>query len=334
MIFDQDGFKQATIIARVQRTTQLCHTGFDYVATKPQNGNAERKEIIHTHSIQTNNVCYPSHQREKLRACMANPPLPFNSMEWIAYRLTPDQANLLSRSTLLVPETTTLDSSSTYIFVNPDRHGLDLDYIAYSRIIRVGDPSTYAGLEFRRTTCFQFLPQYPRSLEDFRFSSPLNILAPVNTFIIPPIERSEALSSVSFSPEPPHNGLPFAWTRRGSYRTALYTASVTLEEGVIDMRAHRTDIFCSVYYAEAGVYQVVHIYSCSGRPAVTENTLIFAPSAWAHGARVLANRGGHDNITRLICKLVRGETIELRIDSEFINIQDGWAVQREDAERL
>ncbi|KAJ7739531.1 hypothetical protein B0H16DRAFT_1465188 [Mycena metata] len=263
---------------------------------------------------------------------MANPRSPVIHTVWNSYRMVPDPVDPSCGYTLLVADPGMSDPSAIYIFVNPQRRPLDLDYIAYSRIVRVGDPSTYGGLEFRRLTCYQYIPQDPGSRNDFRLPSEFDLFTPVHVCIIPPTDIAGAIRSASFSSDVPHPGMSLMRTRRGGHATSFYTSDVSLEEAVIDMRIHRNDIFCTVFSSEPGVYRVVHIFSCSGRPSITESTLIFAPSVWSEGARVLANNGSQDGISKLICRLSRGDNVELWVETEFVSMEPAYGPSGDNGE--
>ncbi|KAJ7821166.1 hypothetical protein B0H13DRAFT_2377532 [Mycena leptocephala] len=215
---------------------------------------------------------------------------------------------------------------SGYIFVNPMRPGLDLDDCVYLRVIRVGEPWSRAGLEFWRSTCYQYLSLPPGSAEDFILPHPIRPRCPINMCILPPTDRDSALRSVSYASGGPPTTFPVLTIRRGAHVTSLLAFGIEREEGFLDSRYHVYDIFCAVFLAEDGAYEVAQLYSSDGRPVITETSLIFAPSAWNYGARVLANRGrlpGRKN--RLLCGLESGNLILLDVDSSFVAIQEGWA---------
>ncbi|KAJ7806007.1 hypothetical protein B0H13DRAFT_1929838 [Mycena leptocephala] len=213
---------------------------------------------------------------------------------------------------------------TSYIYVSSERRELDLDFCTYTRIVRVGPSGADSGFEFVRSTCYQFLPQPPRSAEDFIIPPIINTAGPINKYILPPMDIETALAAVACAPGPSES-FTIITIRRGPWKTCFRTDRIPRQESFIDLYFHQYDVFCAVFLREGGIYEAVSLYSSDGYRIIWDRTLIFAPSAWVHGAEVLANRGSvSGDKTRLLCRLQCGDLVTLDVESIWVGIEEGW----------
>ncbi|KAJ6501437.1 hypothetical protein C8R47DRAFT_1211017 [Mycena vitilis] len=219
--------------------------------------------------------------------------------------------------------------SQGLIYVHPRRVlSLDLDYCIYLRAVRVGVSWNDDGLDFWRATCYQYLPQPPRSVADFVVPETLSYTSPINVYILPPMSPTAALSNVGCASSA---NSTVVTVRRGSH-VQCFSAERDLDGTFIDIEEHRQDVFCVVHLKDRGVYEADQIFSSDGRALISKTSLLFAPSAWKHGATVLSNRGRVGDKTRLYCLLRCGDLVEVDVDSRFVVVADGWSSLKDDGE--
>ncbi|KAJ6510134.1 hypothetical protein C8R47DRAFT_1208180 [Mycena vitilis] len=211
-----------------------------------------------------------------------------------------------------------------YIFVHPLRGALDLDYSVVTRIVRVG-AADGSGLEFTRSTCYQYLPQVPRSSADFLVPHTVDSSLPVNVYVLAPTSRETALDAVTYAREYGDTSFAMVNTRYGREQGSFAWDGVPLEETFFDVSRHRRDLFCAVFINDLGVFEVARIFSIRGQGVISATSLIFAPSAWRHAARVVARIGEVSRqTTRLLCRLSSGDVVKLVVDSAYVDVEDGW----------
>ncbi|KAJ7603556.1 hypothetical protein DFH06DRAFT_1151826 [Mycena polygramma] len=195
--------------------------------------------------------------------------------------------------------------------------------------VRVGASWNDEGLDFWRATCYQYLPQPPRSAADFILPRGLSRASPINVYILPPMCVDAALRNVTFARSV---NLAVVTVRQGPH-VQSFPAEREDGEAFIDIEEHPKDVFCVVHMKDGGVYEASHIFSLDGRAVISQTTLVFAPSAWKHGATVLANRGRCEgDKIRLYCRLHSGDLVHLDVEGRFVEIADSWASLRESGE--
>ncbi|KAJ7665264.1 hypothetical protein DFH06DRAFT_1323658 [Mycena polygramma] len=194
-----------------------------------------------------------------------------------------------------------------------------LDFCVYRRVVRVGTQSSEAGLEFWRSTCFEFTPRPPLT-SGARF----DVSRMVNRYIIPPLDYNTAVQAVAWGLVGQQSPLPVVTVGMCLTGESFVKNDFCHEESVIDPDMNPDALFCAVFRKPSGIYEVALVLSAGGG-LITKSCLIFAPSAWRHAAQVLANCGRvTENTHRLFCHLYDGEQFTLDVDSSYVDIEDGW----------
>ncbi|KAJ7175522.1 hypothetical protein C8R46DRAFT_1030569 [Mycena filopes] len=185
-----------------------------------------------------------------------------------------------------LPVEVTGSNRRQYLRVRASRKALDLDYCIIVRVVRVGRRPTGAGMAFARLTVHKYLPQPPRSMSDFIVPPGIRTQLPIDRRLLPPPNRQVANSWLTYTMGGPTHPCSHMLVRHGPDKM-MVTVKIPQEEEFIDIRFHRSSVFCSVFTKVDGSYEVAQIFSDHGSPMILATTIIFAPCAWSGGAKVL-----------------------------------------------
>ncbi|KAJ6562850.1 hypothetical protein DFH09DRAFT_1364348 [Mycena vulgaris] len=193
--------------------------------------------------------------------------------------------------------------------------------------------SVNARLDFERITCHQYLPDLP--LDEYEaqgFTIPNNIdpRRSVGSYLVPPSTRESAISAVTSTSTSTQHSISASFSVSpddGDGRSPTPDSPICpirrfcRVEVFID--ANASDFFCAVFLTEAGVYEVARVFSIAN--VISQQSLIFAPSAWKHSATVIASAGAaSDSLTRLVCRLESDDIVLLDVDTSLVGVPDGW----------
>ncbi|KAJ6507209.1 hypothetical protein C8R47DRAFT_1066094 [Mycena vitilis] len=193
----------------------------------------------------------------------------------------------------------------------------EVDFCIFRRIVRVGEQGTQTGLNFWRHTCLEFTPQSSGVAVRPLFDE--TRLA--DRYIMPPLDHDAAVRAMSWMLSGDQPTTTTITVGRGLTGTSFLSGDVLCQEAYIDLNIHRDCLFCAAFLKNVGEYEIAQLLSVDGRGAITMSTLIFAPSAWKHAARVLSYCGRvAENKDRLLCRLQSGEIFALDVRSEYVNL--------------
>ncbi|KAJ7040619.1 hypothetical protein C8F04DRAFT_1177957 [Mycena alexandri] len=173
-------------------------------------------------------------------------------------------------------------------------HPLQLENVVHILSVVVVAPNAVTA--FQRKVCHQFLPQ---SIAPFHALRCFEYLAggfvipdgvdpgkPINTFIIAPASKDEALMTAS--------------------SRVLDQTPYIPRRGEIYVYVGISTVFCAVFLREGGTYKITRVFYPSGPVLITDKTRIFAPCAWKDGASIVSqdtdvSRGENELYCRLDC---------------------------------
>ncbi|KAJ6579173.1 hypothetical protein DFH09DRAFT_1310526 [Mycena vulgaris] len=189
-----------------------------------------------------------------------------------------------------------------------------------------------AGLEFERVTCHQYLPLDECEAQGFTIPRTVDPRRSIDSYLVPPLTRESAISAVTFTSTQYSISASFSLPPdAGDVRSATPDPTICHSirrfcpvEAFID--ADASDFFCAVFWKEAGVYEVARVFS--GANVISQQSLIFAPSAWRQSATVIASSGAaSDSLTRLVCRLESDDIVLLDVDTSLVAVPDGWVAE-------
>ncbi|KAJ7773153.1 hypothetical protein B0H16DRAFT_1450996 [Mycena metata] len=188
-----------------------------------------------------------------------------------------------------------IPDSEGVVFVDKRRTGMDLEQILVPQcaVLRMSSEAVI----FHSVVCQQYLPpsfkvtHAERILDYFLhgFIIPPSVdpYAPINTFLMPPTTRAEAIKSVSYQ-----------FTRWPQRPLCNVEADV---------------LYCLAFRKPGGIYEVVDVVPCCRSRLIHPSTRVFSPSAWRGGGSVEDSLG----------EVVGGsQRLRLRLESEDIILVD------------
>ncbi|KAJ7750568.1 hypothetical protein B0H16DRAFT_1460674 [Mycena metata] len=212
------------------------------------------------------------------------------------------------------------------IYIHPTHPKVNSNISIHSRVVKVGTAKDHRVLNFWRLTGYQ--PLGPTSHMYFPTGHYADEYKPTDlmNYIIPPMNWETAIQTVTQGPTLRPTHCTYIALRDHQCTSAFYYPEIQREEIFIDINHYLFDIFCSTFLKQDGTYDCVQIFSASGEQTVGATTLIFAPTAWKHGAKILANYGRTANETkcRLLCVLPTKVLVTIYIDSTYVELPEGW----------
>ncbi|KAJ7783140.1 hypothetical protein B0H16DRAFT_1803421 [Mycena metata] len=215
------------------------------------------------------------------------------------------------------------------IYIHRPRPEVDSNICIHAHVVKVGTANDRRVLEFWRLVAFQPLDLNPTYFPTGDYADEYKPANLVN-YIIPPMNWETAMQAVTYGPTLRRAHCTKVTLRHHQCTSAFYYPEIQ-REVFIDINHHRFDIFCSVFRKQDGTYDCVQTFSASGEQIVGATTLIFAPTAWKHGAKILANYGRTASETkyRLLCVLPTEVLVTVHIESIYVELPEGWRRQGE-----